>query len=46
MNPENADFELEPGLRVRPIENGTVIDHINAGQALNVLHILKLPRTV
>ncbi|WP_298683435.1 aspartate carbamoyltransferase regulatory subunit [uncultured Methanomethylovorans sp.] len=43
MNSENTDFELEPGLRVRPIENGTVIDHINAGQALNVLHILKLP---
>lgn len=43
MNSENNDFELEPGLRVRPIENGTVIDHIKAGQALNVLHILKLP---
>ncbi|MEA3325645.1 MAG: aspartate carbamoyltransferase regulatory subunit [Euryarchaeota archaeon] len=33
----------EPGdreLRVKRITNGTVIDHINAGQALNVLRIL------
>ncbi|MDK2892158.1 aspartate carbamoyltransferase regulatory subunit [Methanohalophilus sp.] len=27
-------------IRVQPIENGTVIDHITAGQALNVLKIL------
>jgi aspartate carbamoyltransferase regulatory subunit len=27
-------------LRVKPIVNGTVIDHITAGQALNVLKIL------
>jgi aspartate carbamoyltransferase regulatory subunit len=27
-------------IRVHPIENGTVIDHITAGQALNVLKIL------
>ncbi|MFB6283816.1 MAG: aspartate carbamoyltransferase regulatory subunit [Halobacteria archaeon] len=27
-------------LRIRPIENGTVIDHIRGGQALNVLKIL------
>lgn len=27
-------------LRVKPINNGTVIDHIEAGQALNVLKIL------
>ncbi|MBP2029285.1 aspartate carbamoyltransferase regulatory subunit [Methanohalophilus levihalophilus] len=27
-------------IRVQPIENGTVIDHIKAGQALNVLKIL------
>jgi aspartate carbamoyltransferase regulatory subunit len=27
-------------LRVRPIRNGTVIDHIKAGQAMNVLKIL------
>ncbi|MCD4801079.1 MAG: aspartate carbamoyltransferase regulatory subunit, partial [Methanococcoides sp.] len=30
-------------IRVHPIENGTVIDHINAGQALNVLKILNIP---
>jgi len=28
------------GLRVKPINNGTVIDHIAGGQALNVLKIL------
>ncbi|MBC7114590.1 MAG: aspartate carbamoyltransferase regulatory subunit [Archaeoglobi archaeon] len=27
-------------LRVRPIKDGTVIDHVKAGQALNVLRIL------
>lgn len=27
-------------LRIRPIRNGTVIDHIRRGQALNVLRIL------
>jgi len=27
-------------LRVRPIKDGTVIDHVKAGQALNVLKIL------
>jgi aspartate carbamoyltransferase regulatory subunit len=27
------------GMRVRPIKHGTVIDHITAGQALNVLRI-------
>lgn len=27
-------------LKIRPIENGTVIDHIPQGQALNVLRIL------
>lgn len=30
----------EKELRVKPILNGTVIDHIEAGQALNVLKIL------
>jgi aspartate carbamoyltransferase regulatory subunit len=30
----------EVELRVKPIENGTVIDHIAGGQALNVLKIL------
>jgi len=32
-------------LRVTPIGNGTVIDHIPAGQALNVLKILGIDRT-
>ncbi|UZE91907.1 MAG: aspartate carbamoyltransferase regulatory subunit [Methanosarcinales archaeon] len=31
---------MKKELRVRPIKNGTVIDHIAAGQALNVLKIL------
>lgn len=30
-------------LRVKPIKNGTVIDHITANRALNVLNILGLP---
>ena len=29
-------------LRVEPIHSGTVIDHITAGQALNVLRVLKI----
>ncbi len=33
----------EQELRVKRIENGTVIDHIIAGQALNVLKILGIP---
>ncbi|MCS3924799.1 aspartate carbamoyltransferase regulatory subunit [Methanosalsum natronophilum] len=33
------------GIRVQPIKNGTVIDHIQAGQALNVLKILDIPGT-
>lgn len=33
------------GLYVRPIQNGTVIDHITAGQALSVLRILGINRT-
>ncbi|MCX9082052.1 MAG: aspartate carbamoyltransferase regulatory subunit [Candidatus Methanoperedens sp.] len=32
-------------LRVRPIRHGTVIDHITAGQALNVLKILGISGT-
>ncbi len=35
--------DIETELRVRRIENGTVIDHITAGKALNVLKILGLP---
>ena len=37
--------ETEMKLRVTPIGNGTVIDHIPAGQALNVLKILGIDRT-
>ncbi len=33
------------GLRVKPINNGTVIDHIAGGQALNVLKILGISGT-
>ncbi|HOT06839.1 MAG: Aspartate carbamoyltransferase regulatory chain [Methanosaeta sp. PtaB.Bin039] len=35
----------EKELKVRPIRNGTVIDHIPGGQALNVLKILGISRT-
>lgn len=35
-----SDSSLRKEMRVRPIEHGTVIDHITAGQALNVLKIL------
>jgi len=31
-------------LKVQPIRNGTVIDHITPGQALRVLRVLGLPR--
>jgi aspartate carbamoyltransferase regulatory subunit len=34
------DSKYQDGLLIRPIENGTVIDHIAAGEALNVLRIL------
>ena len=30
-------------LKVTPIKNGTVIDHITPGAALKVLHVLKIP---
>jgi aspartate carbamoyltransferase regulatory subunit len=36
---------IEKEMRVRRIENGTVIDHITAGQALNVLRILGVSGT-
>jgi aspartate carbamoyltransferase regulatory subunit len=35
----------EVELRVKPIKNGTVIDHIAGGQALNVLKILSISGT-
>lgn len=38
---EMAEVEL----RVKPIKNGTVIDHIAGGQALNVLKILGISGT-
>ena len=38
-----SEATIEKELRVRRIENGTVIDHIASGQALNVLKILGIP---
>jgi len=35
----------DPQLRVSKIRNGTVIDHVTAGQALNVLAILGIDGT-
>jgi len=32
-------------LKIQPIRNGTVIDHITAGNALKVLRILKIPES-
>jgi len=32
-------------LKVTPIKDGTVIDHITPGHALKVLHVLKIPQT-
>jgi aspartate carbamoyltransferase regulatory subunit len=32
-------------LKIQPIKNGTVIDHITAGHALKVLHIMGLPQS-
>ncbi len=37
--------EMEMKMKVTPIKNGTVIDHISAGQALNVLKILGIYHT-
>jgi len=34
------DYKPENGLLISPIQNGTVIDHIRAGEALTVLRIL------
>ena len=41
----NSDGSMNKELRVRPIRHGTVIDHITAGQALNVLKILGISGT-
>jgi len=32
-------------LKVQPIKDGSVIDHITAGQAVKVLHILRIPES-
>ena len=32
-------------LKIQPIKNGTVIDHITAGNAVKVLHILGIPKS-
>lgn len=32
-------------LKIQPIKNGTVIDHITAGNAVKVLHILQIPKS-
>lgn len=32
-------------LKIQPIKDGTVIDHITAGQAVKVLHILRIPES-
>lgn len=41
----NSNGSLNKEMRVRPIKHGTVIDHITAGQALNVLKILGISGT-
>lgn len=41
----DLDDSFEKELRVRPIKHGTVIDHITAGNALNVLKILGISGT-
>lgn len=33
----------KPTLKIKPIKNGTVIDHISANKAIHVLNILGLP---
>jgi len=45
MNQKKIEGSLNKEMRVRPIKNGTVIDHITAGQALNVLKILGISGT-
>ena len=32
-------------LKIQPIKNGTVIDHISSGNSVKVLHILGIPKT-
>jgi aspartate carbamoyltransferase regulatory subunit len=42
---KTSDGSLKKEMLVRPIRHGTVIDHITAGQALNVLKILGISGT-
>ena len=42
---KNADSADNEGLLVRRIKNGTVIDHIDGGEALNVVKILGITGT-
>jgi len=45
MENKHSGQEKPRELRVKPIKNGTVIDHIAGGQALNVLKILGISGT-
>jgi len=40
MSPDDGEGDAEEGMRVARIRDGTVIDHVRAGQALNVLRVL------
>jgi len=40
-----SEEEQPKGLRISPIRDGTVIDHISAGEAINVLKILGITGT-
>lgn len=42
---ERNEKDARQGLLISPIENGTVIDHITAGEALNVLRIIGITGT-
>jgi len=42
---KKREKDARQGLLISPIENGTVIDHITAGEALNVLHIIGITGT-
>jgi aspartate carbamoyltransferase regulatory subunit len=42
---KNGETNVNEGLLVRRIKNGTVIDHIDSGEALNVVKILGITGT-
>ncbi len=44
-NTSTREKDARQGLLISPIENGTVIDHITAGEALNVLRIIGITGT-